>query len=262
MNKKHIILGLAGLVAGTASVFGQFTLTSPTSKGALPGGVSIIGGLVYDIVGLNGNRVVAQTPASALFDGYFDTGSPVGYRGNPGTIGIQSGFTPAVTGALGGGIAEFAIRLTVWDGDTSVGDFDYYDNDLLVNGVNLGDFSDVQTILSNNNGTSFGSLVMGFSDSRLNTGFFYTTDSTKLAALYTSLISTQEVKTQLVDVDPYDNYFDFTQGLDSSLINVGTGPVVNPPVIPEPSTIGLLGFGAILGLVFYRRRVKAARKAA
>jgi hypothetical protein len=102
------------------------------------------------------------------------------------------------------------------------------------------------------------SPVYGFKNDYLNTGFFYSNNSTQLSALYSSLISSEEIAVQLLDEDPYDNYFDFTQGLDSSLINIGSGPVVTPAV-PEPSVIGLLGFGSVLGLIMYRRR-KSAKK--
>lgn len=244
------------LLMGAFSAQGQFTMTSPTSEGVLPSGVSVIGGIVYDIVGVNGTRVVAQTPASQLFRGNFNSGSPTAYRGNPGTIGIQSGFTPAVVGALGGGIAEMSIRLTVQDGDTASFNFDWFDNDLLVNGVNFGDFSDVPTVQTNSIGTQTSGVQNGFANGRLNTGFFYSNNSTMLSSIYTTMSSTQQLRVQLLDEDPYENYFDFRQGLSSGLIDIGTGPVVTPqgPAVPEPSLIGLLGFGALMGVIGYRRR--------
>src|SRR6476646_6482132 len=107
-----------------------FTTTSPTSGGAVPAGVTEIGGLVLDLIGTNGVRVVSELPASQLFVGYSNTGTPTGFQGNPVTIGIQTGFTPAVLSALGGGIAEAAVRVTLFDGDTASGNFDFNDNTL------------------------------------------------------------------------------------------------------------------------------------
>ncbi|HWT29907.1 MAG TPA: hypothetical protein VN240_02660, partial [Propylenella sp.] len=71
-----------------------FTMTSPTTAEPLPEGVTEIGGIVLDLIGLSGVRVVCQLPASSLFVGMFDNGTPEEYQGNPGTIGIQTGFTP------------------------------------------------------------------------------------------------------------------------------------------------------------------------
>jgi hypothetical protein len=136
-----------------------FTVTSPTTRGPLPAGVTPVGGIVLDLVGVNGRRVVSQVAASSLFVGRFDEGTPAEFRGNPGTIGVRLGFTPTVMAALGGGLAEAAIRLTIHDGDSATGDFDFGDTILLLNGVPVGDFSDVateettadgQTVLSTN----------------------------------------------------------------------------------------------------------------
>src|SRR5262245_30769774 len=185
-----------------------FTMTSPTSKGELPAGVTAAGGIVLDLVGVNGRRVVSELPASSLFRGTFDNGSPPAFRGNPGTIGIQEGFTPAVLAALGGGLSEVAVRLTVFDGDTAAKNFDFDDNTLLLNGFTLGDFSDIatqetsqngQTVLSSNPGG-------GFRNEKLDTGFFHSTDPGFLAAFFASLTSTGTLTYQLRDVDPFDNF--------------------------------------------------------
>src|SRR5262249_20525206 len=122
-----------------------FTMTSPTSRGELPSGVTPVGGIVLDLVGINGRRLVAQLPASSLFRGMFDTGTPAAFRGNPGTIGIQPGSPLPILAALGGGLPEVAVRVTLFDGDTAAGEFDFKDNELLLNGVAIGNFSDVPT---------------------------------------------------------------------------------------------------------------------
>lgn len=241
-----------------------FTMTSPTSAGALPtglNGVTEVGGVVLDIIGSNGTRVVTQLAASTLFRGFYDNGTPSQYEGNPLTIGIQTGFTPGIVNALGGGISEFAIRITLYDGDTGPGENDEDDNILVVNGSNFGNFSDVATqetsgsgnfvISSNNSG--------GFRNNKLDTGFFYSTNATLLSNIYNSIASTQQVLLQLLDLDlpPNDdapgggffgggnnfkNFFDFTQGLDGGLVDVGRPPTVSLTLTvssqPNPSNFG------------------------
>ena len=58
--------------------------------------------------------------------------------------------------ALGGGFQSFSIRFTLYDGDTGIGDFDDGDNNLLVNGINFGNWSDVVTQQTNSLGTQIG----------------------------------------------------------------------------------------------------------
>lgn len=123
----------------------DFTRTSPTVVGIIPDGFTEVGGIVLDMVGSNGVRVTSQLAASALFEGFFDDGTPVEFRGEPGTIGIQSGFTTAAIDALGGELSEVAVRITLQDGDTASGDFDFNGNTLLLNDVGIGNFSAVET---------------------------------------------------------------------------------------------------------------------
>jgi hypothetical protein len=225
-----------------------FTMTSPTSLGLLPSDVTPVGGIVLDLVGRNGARIVSQLPASSLFEGSFDQGTPTAYRGNPGTIGIQTGFTPQVLTALGGGLAEVAVRLTVLDGDTGAGDFDRDENRLLLNGLAIGDFSGVVTEETNEDGTQ--ALTPnpdgGFRDSKLDTGFFYSNEPLFLADFYASLGSDGGVTIQLQDEDPYDNSFDFTAGLDGGLVSIGKppAPVNSPPQITSVTNDGPVTSGS------------------
>lgn len=233
------------------------TETSPTG-GALPSGVTKVGGIVVDLKGTNGTRVVSQLAASQLYRGFSDTPQnpqPGNAGGNPLLIGTQTGFSPAVVGALGGGLASASIRITLFDGDSAPGNFDFNDNTFSVNGVSFGNWSSVSTTETNNTGTIEFSSGTGFGDNILSTGFFTLSDAGLLASLYSSL-SGGSLAFNLFDLDPADNFYDFTQGVDGSLINVGQGPVVTPPGgVPEPATwaMMLLGFGAV-GTAIRRRR--------
>jgi hypothetical protein len=259
------ILGVASQVAGSAQAT-TLTLNSP-SGGTLPSGVSPVGGIVLDLIGQNDARVTSQLAAQDTFVGFYNSGTPAAYQGNPGTIGIQSGFTSSVLQALGGGLKQAGIRFTLYDGDTAAGDFDFNDNTLLVNGLNFGNWSNVNTEQTDGSGNAIGggSFSSGFRDNTLDTGWFSTSDATLLSNFFTSLSNTQQVVYQVNDVDPYDNYYDFTQGINASLINVGSGPVVQPPnpgqPVPEPITIlGTLtaaGIGAAM-----RRKSKLKAKEA
>jgi hypothetical protein len=235
-----LAVGFAGAAQATT-----FTETSPAG-GTVPTGVTSVGGIVLDLVGANGTRVTSQLAASQLFLGFFP--------GNPGTIGTQTGFDASVISALGGGLQKAAIRFTLEDGDSASGDFDFNDNTLLVNNLNFGNWSSVNAQNTNSTGTVGVSFSGGgFRNNVLDTGWFSSSDTNLLSSLFASLSSGQVVY-QINDVDPGENFYDFTQGIDSGLINIGTGPVVQPPstAIPTPALLpGLLGLG--LGMLRKRK---------
>ena len=243
----HKTLLAAAMLVGI-SFSAQATTVSP-SGGALPSGVSVVGGVVFDGVGLNSNRLVTQTAASSLFTGNTTTSI---------TIGSQLGFSPALMSQLGGGFSSVSIRITLFDGDNQAGNFDFNDNLLTVNGLNFGNFSNVATTRTNGTGTVLGS-GLGFADGTLDTGFFTITDAGILSSLFTSLSSTGTATYGLTKLDSSNQFYDFTQGLDGSLINIGTGPVVTPPPNQNPNAVPLPAAGWMLiaglgGLAALRRR--------
>ncbi|GGE06746.1 hypothetical protein GCM10011390_27290 [Aureimonas endophytica] len=211
-----------------------FTTTSPTSQGALPTGVTEIGGVVLDLVGLNGVRIVSQLSAASLYNGYSVANT---------TIGTQTGFSDTTLAALGGGLKEAAVRITLYDGDTAAGNFDFHQNRLTLNGVDFGDFSDVQTQITTNDGKTSSATQNGFPNDRLATGWFASSDSALLKQFYDSLVSHKAVAFALTDVDPTDNLLDFTRGVAGSLVDIGKPPVpVNQaPVIEHHSLSPVLG---------------------
>jgi len=244
------VVGTALCVGGSANA--QFTYNSPTGS-PLPATVSAVGGIVADLIGTNGTRVVAQRAASGLF------------RGNVGetpftTIGTQTGFSAGTIAALGGGIAQAAFRLTLSDGDNRAGDFDFNQNFLRVNGQRIQNFSDVQTVRTTGTGAlvGTGNQAGGFGDDFLYTGFFFTSNASVLSSIFTQLMGSGSLLYEFEDLTTASDtqFLDFTQGLDASVIDIGLPPVVTPPgtVVPEPSTILLLATGLAAVAAIRRRR--------
>ena len=247
---------IAAASMGFASVaHAQFTRSSPTGT-PLPNTVSVVGGIVADLIGTNGNRVVAQRQASGLF-----AGATAGL-GNPILIGNQTGFTAAILNQLGGGLASAAFRVTLFDGDNRSGNFDFNKNFLLVNGEDLGNFSTVQTVLTDGLGELMfgGSQAGGFGNNGLYTGFFFTNNALTLTSLFTSLGATNSFAYQYNDLTPGDqNPLNFNRGIDQLLVDVGQPPVIASPstTVPEPSTYALMATGLLALCLASRNRRRA-----
>ena len=259
MNKLTCLGIVSGLLLTSVASASSYTSTingfDVTTVGA-----STVGGVVVNLIGSNNARVVSQLSASSLFVGFYDGGTPSSYNGNPGTIGIQSGFNSTITDMLGGGLSSASFRFSLFDGDTSSNDFDENDNTLLVNGVDLGNWTSVIAQETDGLGSvlSGGLSSGGFRDNTLDTGWFTLNDSGLLSNLFTTLLASQSLTFQVSDADPFDNFYDFTRGIDASLLNVGQGPVVTPPTnnVPEPTTLALAGLGfGLMGAARRRRSV-------
>lgn len=251
---RVLAAGIAATTIVSSSAGAQFTYDSPTGA-PLPASVSRVGGIVADLIGANGNRVVSQRAASGLF-----SGGTAGL-GNPIVIGTQSGFTPAVIAALGGGIQSAAFRLSLFDGDTRSGEFDEDDITLRVNGIGVGNFSDVQTVQTDASGNlsgATGNIGFGFGNQALYTGFFFTSNAAALGNIFAQLLATGNLVYQFDDADPGDQSpLNFNQGIAPDLVDIGQPPVVTDPntTVPEPGTYALLATG-LVGLAGISRRMR------
>ena len=252
-----------GLLVTAPAQASTFTRTSLTSAGALPGTVSDVGGLVLDLIGTNGNRVVTQAAANNLFQGSQPSTPTL-------VIGTQTGFDAATIAALGGGISEASIRVSLFDGDSAAGDFDVNQNTLLLNDINFGNFTSVQAQNTDGDGLALAAGLSGggFRNNLLDTGFFFSNNATTLSQLYASL-SSGSVVYKLRDESPglpINQFYDFAQGISSAQVNIGSGPIVTPSnggaggaEVPEPFTIvgTLVGGTAALRM---RKKLKSNDK--
>lgn len=247
---KKLLLSTALLCFSCFSNATIITTTSPTSTGSVSSSVSEIGGVVIDLVGANGTSILSQLSADSLFRGKLPS--------NPGTLGVQTGFDSTLLSLLGGGLVEAAVRITLFDGDTSSGDFDFNANFLNINGINFGNFSDVLTDNTNSSGTVSISNSFGFSDAELSTGWFYVDDALLLSDLFNSLVSSEEIVVAIDDISGVgDNYLDFKQGLDEELKSAELSPVASAAVsvsAPHNMIIMLLGLFTMIFTYSARRK--------
>ena len=77
-----------------------------------------VGGVIVDIIGTNGARIVAELSASQCAAGSASGGNFV--------FGTLSGFDSSIVTALGGGISKMAVRITLVDGDNANPNTDPY----------------------------------------------------------------------------------------------------------------------------------------
>ena len=245
--RKFFAPAAAACALASSALAAPFTTASPVG-GELPEGITEVGGIVFDAIGTSGARVTSQLSADSLFRG--NTGSVTGEVG----IGSQAGYDDSVLGALGGDIMQLAIRITLDDGDSAPGDFDEGDNELLVNGISVGNFSDITTISTDGMGNEIaGSNTTGFADGELDTGFFVITDAAILTQIFASLAATGELTFSLFKLDADNQFYDFTQGIDGSLVGVGSGPVVSAVPVPMAALLFAPALGA-LGVARRRKR--------
>lgn len=195
----------------------QYFITSPAG-GAIPTAATPIGGIVLDLVGKNGVRLFSEVSASSLFKGYNFSDKSL-------TVGTLTGVDRDL---LGGGLQSAAVRLTLYDGDSARGDFDYQDLSLSLDGARLGSLSDLLTYSHDSKGGNV-SVGDGFANEKTATGWI-SVASDDLSKLFDKL-QTDPTKRSIFEVISKDGdtqYYDFTAGIDASFSNVVVAPNAAP----------------------------------
>ncbi|SFR64384.1 beta strand repeat-containing protein [Litoreibacter janthinus] len=198
-----------------------FTTTVPGTSITLPADYPEAGGIAIVMVGVNGNVYYQFSDPANAFVGYNNRANRDELEGNPFTVNdpipLNCGFSSCRT-YFGGDLAHVYIRFSAYDGDTQVGGFDYNDISLLVNGYNVGSWSNRTTERTNTAGNTSLGFENGFGNNVFNTGWF---DSTNPAML-DSLLDTGQTSTQVLDDDPNDNYWNFQRGPSLSRPEIAT----------------------------------------
>ncbi|SLN30627.1 beta strand repeat-containing protein [Pseudooctadecabacter jejudonensis] len=208
--------GAAAIVAAmvSAPIEAQatpFTTTVPNEGISLPGPYPEAGGVAIVLIGANGQVYYQFSDPAGAFRGFQFRGSPSGFRGNPFTINNPIPLDCGVrtcSDYFGTRIDRMYVRFSAYDGDTQTNGFDEDDIDLIMNGVNVGNWSDIRTEKTDNSGTQSFGFEQGFGNNSFNTGWFFSDDP----VLMDNILTTQQTTTQVFDSDPNDNYWDFRRG--------------------------------------------------
>lgn len=171
-------------------------LMSPTGYSLDDTEIPEFGGAVIDVIGDNNNRVVSYIAEYELAHLSVITDAD----GNATTsIGSQI-FTSDTLDLLGGGIAEIAIRLTMWDGDNSLlngekNDFQSNQNFLHLNGFEFGNFSNIATQTYSRFGENTVETpgLTGFLSDHTSVGWFGTDDANLIKNISDSIFNTGQL---------------------------------------------------------------------
>jgi len=199
----------------------DFTETSPTAGGGSPVTLAPVGGIVFDGIGLNGNRVISQLTAS-------DLPGNANYNFSPVTLGTQGGFTDAITDQLGGGFDELAFRLTAFDWDNAAGELDFNAHTLRLNGIAVGNPSAVVAQATDDAGNPGGAGFSGggFRNNQLDTGWLLVSDPAVLAAVFAAIEADDQIDFDYTDTTGNGNGIDFSRGVDAAGAGLTLGPVL------------------------------------
>jgi Bacterial Ig-like domain len=198
--------------------------TSPINSGSpITLNVPPVGGIIYDFIGANGLRITAFVNGSAMPSFTSSGGSSQLLDSSPVTAQLIT--------ALGGGIQQLAVRLTVNDGDSDASGFDFNEAFLNINGVSqMLNTSVMDTFNHDSNGdATSASLTPGYPDGVLATGWGLVTDATILSNVYNSLVSTNKIDLFWESVaGGGGNVLNFGSGLNADYLSQVTYPSIDP----------------------------------
>lgn len=224
LNRHILVMALAMILMLISTVPSQatnFTRNVPGTSLRLPDEYPQAGGVAIVLVGANGNAYYQFSNPAGAFRGFQYNGTPTQFQGNPFTINdpidLDCGFSTCST-YFGGAITNIYIRFSAYDGDTQVNGFDEDDITLRINGFTVGNWSDVQTEITDTSGVNSSGFVQGFGNNTFNTGWFSSTNP----ALLSNILSTGSTVSQVFDADPNDNYWDFRRGSNLTNNNIVT----------------------------------------
>lgn len=225
------------------SAHANLLLTSPTGYGGLGASVPSYGGAVIDIIGNNENRVLSYISERELLHAGLVTDENGFAMASIGTLS----FSQEMLDALVGGIAQIAIRLTMWDGDNSLLNgveqgFHANKNFLYVNGSEFGNFSNVDTQTFERFGGDQVDTdgVTGFITDYSAVGWFSSTDSTLMQSISDSIFSSGMLSMNFVIKGAHAdhaNFISFSDRFDDLQYQAKSFTSVQ---VPEPSIIGLI----------------------
>ena len=189
----------------------EFTTSVPGTNIDLPDEYPEAGGVAFVLVGQNGNIYYQFSDPNDAFRGFNNRPNRAELGGNPFTINdpltLDCGFS-SCRDYFGGGLSDLYIRFSAFDGDTQVGGFDNNDISLLINGFNVGNWSDLTTERTNTDGTQSFGFSTGFGNNTFDTGWFSSTNQ----GLLENILNTGTTTTQVFDQDPNDNFWNFQRG--------------------------------------------------
>ncbi|WP_418152373.1 hypothetical protein AB8615_10925 [Litorimonas sp. RW-G-Af-16] len=227
-----LVIAIAGMVSFAATAHATaFTTTVPDGNGQIPNTYPPVGGTVVVLIGTNGNIYYQFVNPSTQYEGFYNdsrNGTPAAFEGNPFQLGPTQALNCGPTACVdyfGGGIAKMYVRLTVRDGDTCPGNFDFNRVEFRLNGRVISNFTGPLAERTNPAGTTSYGFENCFRDDRsagsvngeTSTAWFESEDQVVLDDILATGSTTPQIFSQpRANGRPNGNYWYFRDGIDAT----------------------------------------------